>query len=186
MKYLLLLFLMLPVGDNTQHLTEVVTVEGKTSEELYENAKEWFSLNFKSADDIIELDDPVDKKLIGKGSKQVEYMVGYIPSFMTIYYTMTVQCKDGRYKYEIQQTEIKAPGGKECTYDQLKEWATEDGLLRLYESMGTKVRGGIIRKGFEEHLQHNKELVASVDKQLPLIVQEFDQAIRRDRNQDDW
>lgn len=91
-----------------QELTfsEVKTVDSTfTKDDLYLKTKMWFANTFKDAKEVIQLDDKENGIIIGKGSisiyhsqavfaKQGDY-TGYIR------FTIKVQVKDGRYKYEL-------------------------------------------------------------------------------------
>ncbi len=84
----------------------VVTVSGKSQAELYDAAKEWIALNFRSAQDVIQLDDRENGLLIAKG---------YFPIFMMlherhIYHTIRLDTKDGRYRYTVNDFEFHTPG----------------------------------------------------------------------------
>lgn len=59
--------LFLPFISNAQQYTEVVNANGKSSDQLYSTAREWFAESFKSANNVLQMDDPVAGKLIGKG-----------------------------------------------------------------------------------------------------------------------
>src|SRR5665647_853674 len=169
MKKLIAIMLFLPLFSFSQQYSDVVEISNKTSDQLYSTAKEWFALTFKSSNDVIQLDNPAEKKIIGKRVQQVEYIVSKIPVFMNVYFTLTVQFKDNRYKYDILSTEIKSSGGKDYTYDELKLISTEKGLAEYYKLMGVKP-WMIGKKGFQENLQNNQLLIVLVEKKLHDIV----------------
>lgn len=103
MKRLLIsILLMFPGLLIAQKYSEVVDVPGKNSDQLYSSAREWFADSFNSANDVLQMDDPVAGKLIGKGT--FELTIGYIiwrPNF-----TIKIFVKDGKYKYEISDIKI--------------------------------------------------------------------------------
>lgn len=81
---------------------EVVSVDSTISKtELYFRAREWFANTFKSANDVIQMDDKEAGKIIGKGTKQ--YTTSFVINIYQniLYYTVNISVKDGRYKYII-------------------------------------------------------------------------------------
>lgn len=79
---------------------EVVQVPDKNADQLYSLAREWFAETFKSADDVLQMDDPVAGKLIGKGMGK-GYHKGIAPIPFNYEFTVKVFVKDGKYKYMI-------------------------------------------------------------------------------------
>jgi hypothetical protein len=89
---------LLPLNPETRliEFTELVTVDSSLTQEiLHYKAKEWFAQSFRSANDVIQMDDKDAGIIIGKGLFSTRYTVG------DIHFTMKVQVKDGRYKYWI-------------------------------------------------------------------------------------
>ena len=58
----------LPLVNGEVVYTEVIKVDSLNAKELYNRAKKWIVLNYKSANDVIQLDDKEDGILIGKGN----------------------------------------------------------------------------------------------------------------------
>src|SRR5687768_10177439 len=60
----------LPLDSVTNRVTfsEVVKIENATKDELFTRAREWFAKTFVSAQNVLQMDDRVSGKLIGKGS----------------------------------------------------------------------------------------------------------------------
>lgn len=76
--------------------SDLVLVDSSlTKEKLYLKAKEWFAQSFRSANDVIQMDDKEAGIIVGKGLFSTRYTIG------NIHFTMKVQVKDGRYKYWI-------------------------------------------------------------------------------------
>lgn len=97
-----------PISDKTGKIcyTEVVHVDSTVTKEiLYYNAREWFAKSFKSANDVIQMDDKDAGKIIGKGSFKVERLPFLVSDDIGnagwINFTISVFVKPGRYKYEI-------------------------------------------------------------------------------------
>ena len=93
-----------PINEKTgrAEYTDVVNVEGNTAEQLYLRAKEWFAVAFKDSRTVLEFDDNITHKLIGNGSFPVIIKeLGLTRSGGNVKFTITLQFKDGRYKYKI-------------------------------------------------------------------------------------
>jgi hypothetical protein len=90
--------------------TGVVEVKGRTSQQLYLSAKEWFAKVFNSGKAVIDLDDNVSYKLIGKGKTEFifKYMGGNQGGYLN--FTITIMAKEGRYKYIITNIDHEGNG----------------------------------------------------------------------------
>jgi hypothetical protein len=76
--------------------TGLVKVDSSLTQQiLYTKAKEWFANSFKSAKDVIQMDDKVAGIIVGKGNFSESKTCGIVN------FTMKVQVKDGRYKYWV-------------------------------------------------------------------------------------
>jgi hypothetical protein len=83
---------------------EVVKVDTTlSSNELYLRARAWFAESYRSAQDVIQMDDKENGKIIGKGNIRYtsRIFVGSEGTKGWIRYTISIQVKDGRYRYEI-------------------------------------------------------------------------------------
>lgn len=100
----------LPKDENGNYEYQgVVEVEGKSQTELFDEIKEWTALNFRSAQDVIQLEDRDNGIFIAKG---------YIPVMMKmyeryLYHTLRVETREGRYRYTINDFEIFTPSTNE-------------------------------------------------------------------------
>lgn len=94
----------MPLVDSMVVYTEVIKVDSTTKEELYNRAKRFFVETYKSANDVVQLDDKENGEIIGKGIFKVMYNQGIAGMQPTsVYHTISVAVKDGRYKYEIRE-----------------------------------------------------------------------------------
>lgn len=118
-KSLLIILLLLPTAMQAQSIQipvdsatrkidyqGVVKADGLTKDELYTRAREWFAKTFNSAKDVIQMDDKSAGKIIGKGAANGSYFYLLTTIRFTLYYTVSITVKDGRYRYEI--TDIEA------------------------------------------------------------------------------
>lgn len=74
-----------------QNFSEVVVDSTKSKSQLYSNALTFFAEYFKSANNVIQMKDPETGKVIGKG------LIGDGEEIK-----ITITCKDGKYKYDIE------------------------------------------------------------------------------------
>jgi len=84
----------LPINeDGILRVDQVIQMPGLSSLELYNRSKLFFVETFNSANHVIQLDDAENKVIIGKGGS-------------TFKFTIKIQARDGRYKYEIYDISI--------------------------------------------------------------------------------
>jgi len=65
---------------------------GKTKQQICSEARDWVALTFKDSKSVIEVFEPENGKLIGKGSFGIVTMVEVMPT----QFTMIVECKNDR------------------------------------------------------------------------------------------
>ena len=92
-----------PFKDGKVNYSGVIQADRISKDELYKRTKRWFIDNYKSAKDVLQLDDKENGELIGKGYLETSW------GATTIYvgHTIKIQVKDGRYKYEITDFNVK-------------------------------------------------------------------------------
>lgn len=106
LSFLLLFFLAScsssKVTSNGQPFRQTNTVEvdpATNSDELYIRARRWFVDEFKSAKDVLQVQDKQSGELIGKGTFPIA--LSYATSGY-VFFTVSVFVKDGNYKYEFK------------------------------------------------------------------------------------
>ena len=168
----------------SQEYSEIVEIEGKTAGQLYNSAHEWMAIVFNSANDVIQLADPENKKLIAKGTKTIEHVVNGISAPITMYFTLVAEFKEARYRYQVYSTKFTSRDGTEYDYETLKETATEEGLLNYYKKVG--VKPWIIgKKVIAENLKYNKQLLENANNALQDIPESLKTALSKKEN-DNW
>jgi hypothetical protein len=93
----------MPMRNGLVVYTNVIKVDGVTKDQLYNRAKIFFVKNYKSANDVIQLDDKETGQIVGKGIIKVIHNTELIggPFEAKFSHTLSVTVKDGRYKYEF-------------------------------------------------------------------------------------
>lgn len=96
----------LPIDSTTGKVTfsEIVQVEGIAKDELYLRAKDWFVRYFNSANDVLQIDDAGTGRLVGKGMTRLSMS----SSSYSLFYSVTILVKDGRYKCVISDFEVQS------------------------------------------------------------------------------
>ena len=82
-------------------IQEVVKVDSLSKKQIYDRAKMFFVETFKSAKDVIQLDDPDAGTIIGKGNASYSYFNVAATAVLTVYFTIKIEVKDNRYRYTI-------------------------------------------------------------------------------------
>jgi hypothetical protein len=93
----------IPVNDETGKFfyRGIVEVPGISKTALHRRAKAWVAQGYRSAPHVLKLDDP-EGGLIIKGQYQVPFMFGKY----AVYHTLTIDLKDGRYRYTLTGLEV--------------------------------------------------------------------------------
>lgn len=87
---------------------EVIQLEGNLKGELYLRSKQFFVDVFKSAKDVIQMDDKEAGIIIGKGFNDIYIKVMGMNHPIQMWYSIKIQSKDNRYKYEIYDIYFKS------------------------------------------------------------------------------
>ena len=134
-----------PIDSTTHRITYtgIVEVKDRTAQQLYQAAKVWFSTAFKSGEAVIDMDDNVGFKIIGKWVSEFTYKtMGIGQPGGLINFTITIACKEGRFKYTINNV-VHSGFGNVPTFGPLEQekwpkgtgdyWSLGNNLNRLKE-----------------------------------------------------
>lgn len=155
----LILFLIFPIFMFSQELPkdssgvityqEVIELQNLTGKQIYSKALEWFALRYNSANDVIQLKDENNLKVIGKGS----YKIDYYSRNPNIYHTIIIESKDNKVK--ITLTNLVYDDGKSDGNFALEKfpgfWA---GKKKLFTRVNEK--NNSIIQDFKAFLQNTK------------------------------
>lgn len=110
----------LPIDSLTNKITysEVVYVDSLANkQELFSRAREWFAKAYNSANNVIQMEDKENGKIVGKALIQVYHKsLGSNLPVGHINYTISIYLKDGRYKFEITDFYHTGDGNKTPDY----------------------------------------------------------------------
>lgn len=79
----------------------VESLDGRTADQLYAQAKLAVAEMFKSAQNVIQLDDPTNKIIIAKGNYKIDESNALTKCVTYVSFMMKIACKDGRYKVDL-------------------------------------------------------------------------------------
>lgn len=88
----------LPIDSETKLVTYegVVEVPGATKDQLYDRALDWMAKTYQSANDVVQIKDKDQGKLLAKGG--ILFIYRNVPTGFVVH-TQTIYVRDGRYKY---------------------------------------------------------------------------------------
>lgn len=114
--------------------SEVVKVDSSTSkQELYSRGREWFAKAYNSSNNVLQMDDKDNGKLVGKALIKVYHkFLGEHPSGY-INYTIALYLKDGRYKYEI--TNFHHTGQIVSAKSTIPDYGPCEGMINTQKAM---------------------------------------------------
>ena len=181
MKKLVFFLFFLPVFANAQLKEEVVNLSGKNAQEMYTSAKEWFALSPNPGNITIQVDNPVEQKLIGKGVKNIVYTLQKSPSFIDVSYALSVQFKDGRYKYLLDVSSIKYEDGYEMSYEDFKSLATKEGWNAYCKKTGIKPQ---FRSKLE--LATFNDVYSLLNKNFDNLIADLTTHLKSDKKEVSW
>ena len=98
----------IPVKNNEVIYTEVVNVNGKTKDELYRNAQQWFINYFDGTAKFTQDVDKNDAYIIGRGV--LKFTSGIRLDANVLWgndVTVKIECKDNKYRYTFYGMVIK-------------------------------------------------------------------------------
>lgn len=93
-----------PVDSVTNKIsfTKVMQLDSTSKKEIYNRAKDYIIYAYRSANDVIQLDNFEDGKIIAKGYS--EFLGGWVFGNAMdgkVWFTLIIQMKDNKYRYEI-------------------------------------------------------------------------------------
>lgn len=157
----------LPLNDGKVTYSGVVQVDNMNKDELYKMTRRWFIDTYKSAKDVIQLDDKENGEVIGKGFFETIWQVTfYYKMNINIWQTIKIQVKDNKYKYEITDFNVKY----HSSASQYTSGSNIDMPLELWN------------KGRDDN---NKKTYTKIDLEVNSIITSLEKYIKS-KPKDDW
>lgn len=88
--------------------SKIANAPNCSASDIYNAAKLYIVETFRSANDVIQLSDSDNHLIVGKGFNYVS-SDDLLSSSGYLYFTIKIQCKDGRFKIEVYQLMLKLP-----------------------------------------------------------------------------
>lgn len=125
---------------------QVVEIENKLKDDLFNKTIEWITLNYNSADDVIQLKDKELGKIIVKGnfSSNMYMKKGWIN------HTLVLDFKDNKFRYKYTDFSYYSTGSGEMPFE--SSIMSKKKLLKTTEE---KIDNSILN--LKEHLIKNKD-----------------------------
>lgn len=102
------LFDILPTKDGKVIYTDIIQIDSTDKSKLYTKAKKWFIEQYRSAKDVIQLDDRENGEVIGKGFFETLWENSFISvQKVNVWHTVKIYLKDNKFKYEITNFNLK-------------------------------------------------------------------------------
>jgi Domain of unknown function (DUF4468) with TBP-like fold len=154
----LLFISLLGSAQDALKFTDIVTVENISQKELFGRAKIWLAKYYKSSKDVIQTADPETGQILGKA------LFAFLPkSFMgseavkgNINYIMSIYCKDGKYKYVVEDFRHEKFG---------MLTTAEEGEFSLFGSSK-----GFKKKTWEDMKKQSEEEAKSLSESLKMAM----------------
>jgi len=107
----------MPLLGNDVVYGKVVIADGVSKDELFNRAKRWVALTYKSANDVIQLSDKDAGSLVAKGTILVPFPYnGFVKTDSYLNHTLTIDIKDGKYRYELNDFIVRVIPPRGATY----------------------------------------------------------------------
>jgi hypothetical protein len=98
--------LRMPKDDSGRYiLQDVVQAEGISAEELFARARAWVAQTYRSANDVVQLEDKATGRLVAKGFDHLEGML----YSADVWHTLTIEIKEGRWRYTMTNFDARGP-----------------------------------------------------------------------------
>lgn len=104
-----------PITDEERTVVQVFDAPGSTKDQIYAASKLWIAENFKSAEAVVDYDDPSEGTIIGNGNMAYTCDGGFACSIRRdawrVTFKMKVEAKDGRFRLTFTNVELLLPTG---------------------------------------------------------------------------
>jgi hypothetical protein len=91
----------MPVLNGMVGIQKVVVLDSVTQKNVYSRAKLYFAETYKSAKDVIQLDDSEQGLIVGKAYTTGSYSVMLTIATLEVWFTLKIECKDSKYRYTL-------------------------------------------------------------------------------------
>ncbi len=91
--------------------SEVIHVDGVSADELFTKGRAWFATAYNDSKSVLQMAE--NSRLIGKAVQPFSLYGGFAAGNLTVRvtYDLSIECRDGRYKYTIDNVIAKSSSG---------------------------------------------------------------------------
>ncbi len=152
--------------------SEVVRVDDVPADKLFSRGRAWFATTYKDSKSVLQMAE--DRKLIGKAAESFNLDGGFALGNIAVRvsYDISVECRDGRYKYVIDNIVARSQSG----------WANF-GLLTTAENYKEKGAGA---KTLNRLWQELKGTFSTFQMVLSTSLKEAMVKLEQPLSDDDW
>jgi hypothetical protein len=168
---------MLPMFVFSQPKWEIVHLNGKSSQELYDLARTWFGPGNKYGDQQIQVENPVKQRIISREIKNINYRMHNYPTYVEVYYVITLEFKDQKFRYAIDINTIKYEDGAQISYQDFKLITTKEGWKSYVKNTGIRP---IIRKHIAA--EGNRNAFALVSENMDGLVADLTSYLKQTKS----
>lgn len=145
----------------------VVEVPNVSKDELYTRARHWVAQSYRSANDVIKMDDKASGSIVLKAFTDIPVGTGIGATSVKMWYTLSIYQKDGKFKYTTEVDEYQN--------DQLQRWPAYDQLKWRYKNNG---------KERQPHMSYYTSSESSIKATIASLTQTMNGSVAE--TQDDW
>ena len=141
------LFKSITDSSGSVEISSIVYVDTSSrKDDLYRNAKFFFTDYFKSAKDVIQYDDRGEGKVIGKGLFKITENSTFFEGVWDVYFTTEITCKDGKFKYKIYDASIVEDRPNSKYNDGITHLTVKEAFERTHKGMEKKAYTRLLSK----------------------------------------
>ena len=179
--FVFFLIFLFPFLTFAQPKEAVINLENKSATEMYNITKDWLAISSNPGKVTIQVDDPIEQKIIGTGVKNIIYTLQRSPTFIDVNYALSLQFKDGRFKYLLYVTSIKYENGYEMSIEDFKSLTTKEGWSAYRKNIDINPR-------FNNKLlaEITTELYASMNSEFDNIIADLTTRLKSDKKEVIW
>jgi len=186
MKKLLILLILLTntfafsqtINNDENGYYEIIKVDSLSKKQIYNKSKEWIALNYKSANDVIQLD--TEDKIIVKGI----FKVPYLTYEHTYNHSLIISFKENRFKVEMilnsmhtnlsSNINIIEKGFLSTNSKNILKWINSNPLLQEENIKKSfleqfKILGFSEKKALKEWEKNKKDMLSIIPKSINAI-----------------
>lgn len=130
----------LPLSSDGSVTYQVIdSVPGATKDQLFRRARKWFTTNYNSAKDVLQVNDIDAGELIGKGIFDIKSPIKNVWVYPKIGHTITVEIKEARYRITVGGLVVNQESAVQ-NYKLPFIGTTKNHYTQFYQSIDQKVR----------------------------------------------